>query len=115
MLCTDMQPPTPPKPPEHVIVLLQSIARRWDSQSAVIENVLRENDVEILDVPQKPRKGCRLSDLLAFEARWRLSMEREQEASINAHKEAIERARRRKEAADRRVAIALEQEEAGAR
>jgi hypothetical protein len=105
-----MQPPTPPKPPEHILVTLQVIARRWDSYSAAVEKVLRENDVEILDVPQRPRKGCRLSDLLSFEARWRLTMEQERQAQVAAHKDAIERGRRRKEEADRRVVEALEQE-----
>jgi hypothetical protein len=105
-----MHPPIPPKPPEHVLVLLHSIARRWDSRTEAVETVLRANNIEIVDVPQRPRKGCRLSDLMVFEAAWRLSMQQEREAQLEARKDSIEPGRRRKEAAGERIAEALTQE-----
>jgi hypothetical protein len=105
-----MQPPTPPKPPEEVLIVLPTVARRWDSRTEAVETVLQRAGVQIIDVPQRPKKGVRLSDLLAFEANWRLATQKEREADREAHKNAIERGKHRKEQADQHVAEALSEE-----
>ena len=62
---------TIPKAPEEVLLDLQRIARRWDSHTIVVEEQLKRGGVEIIEIPQRPKRGCRLSDLLAFEERLR--------------------------------------------
>jgi hypothetical protein len=58
---------TIPKPPEEVLIDFQRIARRWDSHAIVVEEQLKRAGIPIIEIPQKPKLGCRFSDLLKFE------------------------------------------------
>lgn len=99
---------SPPEPPDRIILDLQKVARRWQGVNVpTVEAELQRGGVEIVDIPQKPKKGVRLSDLLAFEERWRqaeIEREKRREADHKHHLEANERIRLRKQEADKLVA-----------
>jgi hypothetical protein len=95
---------SPPEPPERIVLDLQKVGRRWQGVDALtVEAELERAGVELVSVPQKPKKGVRLSDLLAFEEQWRqaeLEREKQREADYRRHLEANKRLRLRKQEAD---------------
>jgi hypothetical protein len=103
---------SPPEPPDRIVLDLQKVARRWRGVDApTVEVELHRAGIELVDIPQKPKKGVRLSDLLAFEERWRqaeLEREKRREADHKRHLEANERLRLRKQEADKLIAQAEE-------
>jgi hypothetical protein len=109
----------PPEPPDRIVLDLQKIGRRWGGVDALsAEAELRRAGIELVDIPQKPKKGVRLSDLLVFEECWRQSeieKEKQREEARKRHLQANERARLRKEEADHRVAEVLAKQEAVAK
>jgi hypothetical protein len=96
---------SPPEPPEKIVVDLRKILPRWPgSDLPTIEEVLTKAGVELVEIPQKPRKGVRLSDLLAFEERWReAELERAERHRLvtERQRQAAERTAQRNTAADR--------------
>ena len=66
---------TLPKAPEEVLLDFYRIARRWNSHKIAVEERLKRDGIEIVEVPQPARRGCRLSDLLAYEAKMRAQLE----------------------------------------
>lgn len=95
-------PPEPPPPPDQVRLDTRAIGRRWKEPAEVAERRLIEGGVPLIDIPQPPRRGTTLAELLAFEERWR---------KLTAERQArwdVERAelRRREEERDLRQAEA---------
>ncbi len=66
-----MEPPVLPKPPDETLVDFHAVGRRWNTHSVIAEKTLSQSGVPFFDIPQKPKRGVRLSDLLAFEQQWR--------------------------------------------
>ena len=108
-----MEAPVLPPPPEEIIYDLRSVARRWQSELIVVEELLQRGGVEFVDIPQPARKGVRLSDLLRFEAQRRedpAAYDARMAKDIARHRQrqtqAHDRAKQRKESADQLVAEA---------
>jgi hypothetical protein len=102
-----MEAPVLPPPPEEVVYNLRSVARRWQSDVIVVEELLQHGGVEFVDIPQPAKKGVRLSDLLRFEAQRREAVavrDARRTEDVARHRQAQNRAKQRKEAADRLVA-----------
>jgi hypothetical protein len=108
-----MEAPVLPPPPEETILDFYKVARRWKSAPIVVESQLEKAGIEFVPVPQKLKKGVRLSDLLEFERHWRQT-ESERQARIGTERIEL---RRREEERDRRQTEArarLEQKKAEA-
>jgi hypothetical protein len=99
---------SPPEPPDRIVLDLQKVGRRWSGVDALtVEAELKRAGIELVDIARKPKKGVRLSDLLAFEEQWRqaeLEREMQREAEHKRHLEANERLRLRKQEADKLLA-----------
>ena len=112
-----MEAPVLPPPPEDVVYDLRSVARRWQSDAIVVEELLRRSGIEFVDIPQPAKKGVRLSDLLRFEGQRRQEIadraHRREEAKTR-HEVAQARAQARKDQADRLVASVRAKEAEGA-
>jgi hypothetical protein len=63
--------PKLPVPVEERKLSLSQVGARWRTPTAIARLELEKAGVPFVDVEQKPRKGVRLSDLLAYEARLR--------------------------------------------
>jgi hypothetical protein len=97
-------PPSPPPPPEQVQLDVRAIGRRWKEPPEVAERILVKAGVQLIDIPQPPRKGLTLAELLAFEEHWRQA-EAERQARIEAERAEL---RRREEERDQRHTEARE-------
>ena len=73
---------TLPKPPEEVLLDFHRIARRWNSHRVVVEERLKRAGIEIVEIAQKPKHGCRLSDLLSYEAKMRREQKCKEKAPV---------------------------------
>jgi hypothetical protein len=101
------------------VLPILKIAKRWDTLKEVAEGVLKNAGVELIQLPQRPRLGVRLRDLLDFEERLRADRakekaERDMQEAENGkrHAAARERMRHKQEEADRIVEEARTKEEA---
>jgi hypothetical protein len=95
---------SPPEPPDRVVLDLQKVGRRWGGLDALTaEAELQRAGIVLVDIPQKPKKGVRLSDLLEFEEQWRQAEaeKKQRHAAARAH------GMKRKAEADRLVAAAI--------
>lgn len=106
-----------PDPPETVVLDFYKIARRWKADLLTVEAELQQAGTEIIDIPQPPKKGVKLSELLRFEAQRRealASRNARMAEEITRHRQtqnlAQQRANMRKEAADQKVRKALQEE-----
>jgi hypothetical protein len=113
-----MEAPVLPPPPEEVVYDLRWVARRWQSDLIVVEELLQQGGVEFVDIPQPAKKGIRLADLLRFEAQRReaiaardVRLTEDMARQKQQQQQAQDRARTRKEAADRLVAEAKAKKE----
>lgn len=95
-------PPAPPPPPEQVQLDVRAIGRRWKEPPEVAERLLVEGGVPLVEIPQPPRKGVTLAELLAFEERWRKT-DAERQARWEAERVEL---RKREEERDKRQAEA---------
>ena len=68
--------PKPLVPVEERKLSLSQVGARWRTPTAIVRFELEKAGVAFVDVEQKPRKGVRLSDLLAYEAKLRAEMGR---------------------------------------
>jgi len=68
--------PKAPIPIEERKVSFDQIGARWRTPAAIARFELEKAGVPVVDVEQKPRKGVRFSDLLAFEAKLRAQTSR---------------------------------------
>ena len=106
-------PPVPPPPPTEVRLDTRAVGRRWKEPPEVAERLLIEGGVPLIEIPQPPRKGVTLAELLAFEERWRKA-EAERQARWEAERAEL---RKREEERDRKQAEArarMEQKKAEA-
>jgi hypothetical protein len=95
-------PPKPPPPPEDVQLDTRTVGRRWKEPPEVAERLLIEGGVPLIDIPQPPRKGVTLAELLAFEECWRKALA-ERQARWETERAEL---RRREEERDKRQAEA---------
>jgi hypothetical protein len=95
-------PPAPPPPPEQVQLDMQMVGRRWKEPPQVAERHLVKGGVPLVEIPQPPRKGVTLAELLAFEERWRKA-EAERQSRWEAERAEL---RKREEERDRKQAEA---------
>jgi hypothetical protein len=68
--------PKPTVPVEERKLSLNQVGARWRTPTAIVRFELEKAGVPFVDVEQKPRKGVRLADLLAYEAKLRSEMAR---------------------------------------
>lgn len=108
-------PPSPPPPPEQVQLDVRAIGRRWKEPPEVAEKILTQSGVQLIDIPQPPRKGTTLAALLAFEQRWR-EAEKERQARVETERKGLRRRQdeRDKRHAEARAQLQRKQEEADA-
>jgi hypothetical protein len=98
---------SPPEPPDQVVLDLHKVGRRWGGVDAfTAEAELQRAGIVLVEIPQKPKKGVRLSDLLQFEEHWRQAEieKKERQAAARA------RGLKHKAEADRLVVSAMEKE-----
>jgi hypothetical protein len=95
-------PPAPPPPPEKVQLDMRVVGRRWKEPPEVAESLLIKGGVPLVEIPQPPRRGVTLAELLAFEERWRKA-DAERQARWEAERAEL---RRREEERDHRQAEA---------